>query len=394
MKKKLLVLTPRYPYPVIGGDRLRIYQVCKALADQFDLTLLSLCETQEELEMPLPDDGVYQAVHRVYLSKWRSYFNCLLALPTRKPLQVAYYQSRDFAAAFAENLHGHDAVLCHLIRTSEYAEECGKPIITEFTDAISLNYSRVKDLAKNGGAKNFIYALEQARLKSYERQVGKRSSMNVFVSNVDVGYLFPPESEERKKSWVFSNGVDVEAYPFKPNRHSKEIAFIGNMQSVQNMDAALWFAKFVMPLLASDGFTFKVVGRISAGNKERLNSFSGVEATGGVDSVVAVLDESFIGVCPMRIGAGVQNKILEYMALGLPCIASSMGYEGLQAEIDRDIFVLDTKEDIARKIKQLYSSPEDYREAAAAGRQYVLERHSWHGKLQGYVTGISRLLGV
>lgn len=382
MRKKLLVLTPRLPYPVIGGDRLRIYEVCKELCLRYELTLLSLCESEEEMHLLLPDDGVFNAVERVLLPRWRSYMNCLVALPSMRPLQVAYYQSAEFQTRVDALLDNHDAILCHLIRTTEYALYSNKPFITEFTDAISLNYLRVKELAKSGGIKNLIYSLEQTRLEKYEKRIGRASALNVFVSDIDADHLFPAGSPERGKTTVCSNGVDVEAYPFKPDRHSKEIAFIGNMQSVQNMDAALWFAKLVMPHLAPAGFTFKIVGRISDSNRARLNSYPKVVATGGVDSVVTAVEQSFVGVCPMRIGAGVQNKILEYMALGLPCVSSSLGYEGLHAVAGRDLYVLDSPEEIADVIRALYTDRATHRLIALSGRKYVEQHHSWSAKLK------------
>lgn len=390
--KRLLVLTPRFPYPVIGGDRLRIYEVCKELSLKYELTLLSLCESVEELNMPVPEDGVFSSVERVLLAKWKSYLNCFFALPTKKPLQVAYYHSTDFKRRFDKLVECNDGVLCHLIRTTDYALDCRKPFFTEFTDAISLNYSRVKQFAKSGGFKNLIYSLEQSRLETYEKRIGSLSALNVFVSDVDANYLFPGGTAERAKTLVCSNGVDIEAYPFRPDRYSKEIAFIGNMQSVQNMDAVRWFAKFVMPLLAADGFTFKVVGRISDANKKYLNSFPRVSATGGVDSVVAAVEESFIGVCPMRIGAGVQNKILEYMALGLPCIASSMGYEGLNAKVGIDLIVEDIPEKITERIRSLYLDKTLRFEIAKNARLYVELNHSWSAKLHPIQLNIDALL--
>ena len=82
--KKILILTPRFPYPVIGGDRLRIYEVCKELSKKYELTLLSLCENKEELSYEV-DDHLFKSIHRVLLPKYRSYLNCLLSLPFDKP---------------------------------------------------------------------------------------------------------------------------------------------------------------------------------------------------------------------------------------------------------------------------------------------------------------------
>lgn len=91
--KKILIITPRYPYPTIGGDRLRIVEVCKELSKYYSLTLISLCESKDELFSPLPEDKVFKKVYRVYLPKWKSIINTALNILGKKPLQVSYYKS-------------------------------------------------------------------------------------------------------------------------------------------------------------------------------------------------------------------------------------------------------------------------------------------------------------
>ena len=147
-RRKILVLTPRFPYPVVGGDRLRIYQVCKALAEHNDLTLLSFCETEAEMALPIPDDGVFTNVERVLLTRAHSYWNTLKVLFTKTPMQVGYYQSRRFAERAEVLIQNHDAVLCHLIRTAEYARNASIPRFLEMTDAISMNYRRARSHAR------------------------------------------------------------------------------------------------------------------------------------------------------------------------------------------------------------------------------------------------------
>ncbi|HFP2620956.1 TPA: glycosyl transferase family 1, partial [Escherichia coli] len=114
-RKKILVLTPRFPYPVIGGDRLRVYMLCKELSKKYDLILLSLCDQPLELEINI-NDSVFKEIHRVYLPKYKSYYNVLKALVTQKPLQIAYYQSDTFKNKYNKLIKQCDAVFCHLIR--------------------------------------------------------------------------------------------------------------------------------------------------------------------------------------------------------------------------------------------------------------------------------------
>jgi hypothetical protein len=99
MKKRLLILSPRFPFPVIGGDRVRIYHICKALSEIFELSLLSFCETKEELQFPV-SNGLFSHVERVYLPRWKSYLNAAQAVATTLPLQIAYYRSAEFKAAW------------------------------------------------------------------------------------------------------------------------------------------------------------------------------------------------------------------------------------------------------------------------------------------------------
>lgn len=392
MRKKILVLTPRYPYPVVGGDRLRIYNLCKELGKTYDLTLLSLCDDHKEMIMPHPDDGVFGEIRRVRLPAWKSYLNSLRALPSGKPLQVAYYQSSQFKAALMELLPNHDGVLAHLIRVGDYIRYIDIPKVLEMTDAISLNYKRVGTLAKAGGIRNAVYSVEQTRMWGYEKKIVDDFDLSVMVSDVDRDYLFQQNNPLRERVLVCSNGVDMAGLPYKRNRQGRVIAFLGNMNSVQNLDAVKWFAWKVMPLLLNQGFTFKVVGRIPENQRVSLNKIPGVYATGGVESVAMALDDAIVGVCPVRLGAGVQNKILEYMALGLPVVSSSMGYEGLTAQRDEEILIKDKPEDIADCIINLAQSPVQREQMAARARRYIELNHSWERMLQPFIDRVSALV--
>lgn len=390
--RRLLILTPRFPYPVIGGDRLRIYQVCKALSARFSLTLLSLCETDAEMVMPLPADGVFDRVERVLLTRSRSYLNTLLALAGSTPLQVAYYRSDPFAKAVQRLLPEHDGVLCHLIRCAEYAKGTKKPCILEMTDAISLNYERVRQLKTSGGLKAHVYRLEATRLLAYERQIVEDFDLSVLVSETDKEHLVGTDHE---KVMVCSNGVALDHLPFKDRRDSKPvIVYIGNMTSVQNMDACLYFAREVMPLVSQKvKATFRVVGRISENDAAKLRGFANIEVTGPVDDIATAVEDARLGVCPVRLAAGVQNKVLEYMALGLPVVTSSIGLEGFAAQPERDLLVADTPQGYAEAIARLWNDHALIWQLSTNGRTYVNIYHQWESRLAPLVDRVGMLLG-
>ncbi|MDY7790062.1 glycosyltransferase [Burkholderia ubonensis] len=393
-KKKLLVLTPRFPYPVIGGDKLRIYQLCRVLSRDYSLTLLSLCETPEEMCTELPDDGVFDQVERVFLSRWRSYVNTLLALPTRTPLQVAYYRSRAFAAAVSRLLPSHDGVFVHLVRCAEYVRKSDKPRVLEMTDAISLNYSRVKQLTSARGLKSRVFSVESKRLLDYERTIVDDFDLSVLVSRTDCDYLFPGASN--KKVMVCSNGVDLSGLPYVArSMASRLLIFIGDMRTVQNQDMCHFFAEAVLPLLRRRAdYRFRIVGSIVPALAERFRAYDGVEVTGRVASVAEAASDGAIGVCPMRIGAGVQNKILEYMALGLPVVTTSLGHEGLGARSGQDLLIADTPEAFVERIEWLVAHASAAVEMACHARQFVEREHGWSEMTRPLVERVDGLLSA
>lgn len=390
-RPKVLVLTPRFPYPVVGGDRLRIYHICKELAQTCDLTLLSLCETKAEKNSQVPNDAVFKRIERVFLARWRSALNALTALPTRTPLQVAYYRSSLYKREVARLVAEHDICLAHLIRTGDYIRSLQTPRVLEMTDAISMNYQRVKNLSGKRGWRARIYGIEAERLLEYERRAIGEFDAVTLVSSVDRSFLL----DERVNSSVMvcSNGVDLVQFPYiRPNTRERTIVFVGNMTTVQNLDACLYFIEEVLPILRKRGdFRFRIVGRIHPPEVSRLSKHDGVEIHSNVDSVPEAVGNAYAAVAPMRLGAGVQNKILEYLAMGLPTITSSVGLEGLATLPGRELLVADTPEIWVEQLLHLWNHIDQADAQSKAGRDYVERMHSWRSHLAPLVDTVHRL---
>ncbi len=396
MTRRLLVLAPRFPYPVVGGDRLRLHAVATTLSAHLELTLVSLCESTAELEMAVPDDGVFAEVHRVLLPPWRSKLHTALALPTRTPLQVAYYRDARFRRLAAELAPSHDGVFAHLIRTAAVALTLPRPRFLEMTDAISLNYERVRA----GGGRHrdprvAIYSVEQRRLLAAERALPDGFDASFLVSEVDRRHLFGPDPAARPDVLVCPNGVDLDRFPYRvPEPQDPPVlAFIGNMCSLQNLDAAARAARDLLPLVrrSHPQARLRLIGRIPPDKARELRAVPGVEVTGEVPDVVAAAHGAAVAVAPLRLGAGVQNKVLEYLALGLPTVTTPVALEGLAAVPGRDLLVADGDADFAAAVCRLLDSPEVRLDLAKAGRSYVERHHAWAAALAPMV---ERILGT
>lgn len=380
-RTRLLVITSRFPYPVVGGDRLRLHRMCVELAKDHRLTLLSLCDDPSELTAAVPDDGVFAEVERFYLPTWRSWLNSLLAIPTRTPLQVAYYRSAPFLARARQLAAEHDGVLAHLIRTGAGVADLPGPKFLEMTDAISLNYERAKSASRRHwfDPRTIAYRIETGRLKLFEQQIVASFDRSFLVSGVDLDYLFGPDDPRRTRVLVCGNGADVASLPYRFAPEGTDVAFIGNLKSLQNYDAALFFAADVLPLIRAErpDVRFRVVGRIDEARASSLAGYDGVDVVGEVDDVAAAVAGAGAGVAPLRIGAGVQNKVLEYFALGLPCVSTALALEGFGAENGRELLVADSAQELAAAVLQVLSDRHAAAALAAAGRDYVERHHSW-----------------
>jgi len=393
---RLLVLAPRYPYPIIGGDRLRIHHVCAQLAERYRLTLLCFCDPSE-LDAPAPPDGIFDSVEKVVLPKWQSRLNCLLALPTRVPLQLAYYWSKTFERRVADLAPQHDAILCHLIRLAEYALPFDKPRVLEMTDAISLNYQRVREKASHARLRSLIYGFEQSRLEAFERQIVDSFDAAVLVSRADRQFLFSDDPARGQKVMICSNGVDTHEFPYQFSPASSgRIVFIGNMVSLQNLDGADWFARAVLPRIRArrPDAVLEVVGNCARLEREQLGALDAVRLVGHVPSIADAVAGADVGVCPIRAGAGVQNKLLNYMALGLPSVATGIGLEGVGARPGVDVLVADSAEAMADSVLGLMNDRPRARVIAEAAREFVERQHRWPAQLEPLVDRLGELLAA
>jgi glycosyltransferase involved in cell wall biosynthesis len=372
-RPRILVLCSRFPEPPIGGERLRIFRICSELARHASLDLLTFCETEAE-RVAKSESGLFDAITRIELNTFGARARALGAVLGNQPLQIAYYKTRLFDTALKAKLNDYDAVLGHLIRMGEYIKNPvpGLVRILEATDAISLNYSRIPLGLQSRSANVLAYRIEKQRLLDYERTLPGKFDVLSFVSPVDVDFLYPSRPANLV---VATNGVDPDQFSFSGPGREKRIVFIGNITSEQNFDACVFFARSVLPLLGE--FQFDIIGRTPRHKASALARFPRVRVHGEVPSVSIAATGAFAAVCPVRMGAGVQNKVLEYLAMGLPTVSTSIGMEGLNAMHERDLLRADHPEEIAAAVLRLWQDKALSQRLAVCGRDYVVRNHSW-----------------
>lgn len=383
--RKILLVTPRFPFPVIGGDKLRVYNIVKYLSNFFGITLASLYSTKEE-ERAIPEAGIFGEVCRVRqprLASWRYTAGNLLS---GRSLQCGYFYNPGLKKVVDSKLPGHDLVLAHLIRASDYAWGTRVPSICEMTDAISMNYERA--WASGGRSlRKFIYRLEHRRCLDAERMCLESFDGCVVVSPNDKSYLMSRYPQYSSKMHVIPNGVHVEEFKMRRDKVTPgKIVFIGNMRTMQNADAVTYFSMEVFPGIRTNfpGASFWVIGADPGRQVRSLASIPGVVVTGRVKDVREAAFDAAVSVCPVRIGAGIQNKVLESMAMGIPVVTTTVGSEGLMAERGRHFTVADSADAFIAGVLELLKDNPRAEAYSRAGRSLVEERYSWAGMLRAY----------
>lgn len=395
----MLVLTPRFPYPGFGGDRMRIHQLCSALEKKYDLVLVSICQSKAELEQELPIDAPFIEAHKVFLPKWQSYIQTIVAVISGKSLQIAYYRSNKFSKKVDAilNVNKFDFMVCHLARVAPYAKSFLGVKILELSDYLPLTYSRAMSVSSNlSSLKSLAYRFEGRRIDAAQNQLANDFDLVSFVSDVDAKLFQKSSGVTFDRIATYPMGISLNDKPCLTNRSGKIIVFIGNIKTLQNHDAVSYFSKHIWPIILSvhPEAEFKVIGDIDESFKNELSSLPRIIVTGRVQSISEETRDCAIGVCPVRVAAGIQVKILDYMALGLPTVATSFGAEGLQIPDKIGIRIANTPEDFADCVIGLLSNSTERESISRNARRIVECSYSHQATDSKFQAVIDKLLSM
>lgn len=375
---KILFLTSRLPYPPFRGDKLRVFHFIRELSKKHDIILASFIEPHET-ELLKGLEPYCKRIDTVPLNKTRSYANCLAHVLSRTPFQVFYYASpameRLVSRLVAEEKP--DVIHAHLFRMAPYALGHDIPRVLDLCDSIALNYERFLKYRRDVLAP--IYRIEKSKVARYERDIVRRFDRSVVVSPVDKAYLRGGNQEDSRVD-VVSNGVDLDYFKPGPLKEpGPRVVFTGTISYFPNYDGVLYFHGGILPLVrqAVSNAEFYVVGNNPPAEVKRLAQKGNTVVTGFVEDVRPYVASASVVVCPLRAATGLQNKILEGMAMAVPVVATSLALEGIDATPGRDVLVADEPESFARAVVELLKDGERARELGEAGRRLVEEKYSW-----------------
>ena len=370
---RILVLLPRFPYPLDKGDKLRAYHQIAELAKQHEVYLFALSHSKVLHDNYDHLNTYCTAVDYIQLRWWESAWGILKAFLAGKPLQLGYWSSRRARHAYAqwERQVQPDVVYCQMVRTlpTVAGSTCRK--VLDFQDALSLNTQR--RMERSRGPLKWVLRYEYKALQRTEQEALRLFDATTVISQADRDAISPEVN-------IVPNGVDTDYFNTKHLTLDTKytIVFTGNMSYAPNVDAARWLVKEIMPLVWKQcpyGMKVLIAG---ADPKPAVKALASPKVTvsGRMDDIRRAYASARMFVAPMRIGSGMQNKLLEAMAMGLPCVTTSLAATPLGATPWEHLLVGDTADQLADLIVKL-GTDELHDTIADASRRFVQEHYSW-----------------
>lgn len=372
---RLFFLLPRVPYPTEKGDKLRAFHQIKQLSKQHEIILCALNDGyMHEDAIPVLKKYV-RAVHILPISKLAIVFNLLRTLCSDKPLQVGYYYHHRTAVQIKQLIHEYqpDFIFCQLIRVAEYVKDINVRKILDYQDVFSKGVER--RLSTSPFYLRPFLKIEYNRLLKYERACFDAFDHKIIISEPDRDLIPHPEKE---KIVVVANGVDTDFFQPLEREKKYDLVFTGNMGYPPNINSAEFLVNKILPVLISKKPDIRI---LIAGANPHLRVMvlksEYVEVSGWVPDMRECYAAARIFVAPMQIGTGLQNKILEAMAMNIPCITSPLAFQALKAKEGEEILVCQTPKEYADQIQMLLDQPVKAEHIARKGHDFSLRNFSW-----------------
>lgn len=388
---RILFLSHRVPFPPDKGDRIRSYNILRGLSQSHSIVLMSVSHEPVDPESYQRLKAYCESVEVVRMTSSFSALRTGLALLTRRPLTLAAFFSRQFDRTMRRRLREGKFDLIY-IYSSAMAQYVPLQIpIPKLMDFIDLDSQKWFDYAKQArGPMRAIYYREGVSLRAYERSVAAQCTHNVVTSKNELK-LFKTVIPDAPVMAV-PNGVDVRKEPLRSYRRNKLI-FVGAMDYFPNVDAMVYFTREILPLIRKEvpGVELYIVGRNPTARIRSLGKRGDIIVTGHVRDISPFLEDAAASVVPLRVARGIQNKILESMAHGVPVIASTIAAGGIEARHGTEVLLTDQARAFADATIAVLRDPTLRRRLSENARLFVEQKHNWDANLRCLTEWIDRL---
>jgi sugar transferase (PEP-CTERM/EpsH1 system associated) len=389
--QELLFLAHRIPYPPNKGDKIRSYHLLRFLAQRYVVHLATFVDDENDWQyvdaVKALCNGGEVCVRPLHPRMAR--VKSLSGLATGEALTLPYYRDAGMRG-WVDSLLTRRPVQHAVVFSSPMAQYVEHHAIRRIADLVDVDSDKwTQYAAKARWPGSWIYGREGRRLFDYERKIAGSFDATFFVSPAEAALFHRLAPESAARVYSFGNGVDTEYFspdaiyqnPFGDSRST--IVFTGAMDYWPNVDAVTWFAREAFPVVqrARPDARFCIVGSRPTSQVLELGRLQGVEVTGTVPDVRPYLAHARMIVAPLRIARGVQNKVLEAMAMGRPTLVTPQALEGIDAEPGREL-VLAPEDGAAFGEAALQLLGSDDVAMGRAARDRVMRDYAWSAHLK------------
>ena len=388
----ILYLVHRLPYPPNKGDKVRSFHLLEHLASRHRVFLGTFVDDPDDWQHLPVLRALCADVHAAGLQPTRAKIASLRGLLTGEALSLPFYRDAGLSRWVRETAAANalDAVVVFSSPMAQYAKT-ELPVLPMLVDFVDVDSAKWTDYAPaHAWPLSALYRREGRRLLAFEQATAARAQASFFVTENEVALFRKLSPALTAPVEALSNGVDADFFAPDPARASPfaaeelPLVFTGAMDYWPNADAVIWFATEVLPLLRQDfpNLRFHIVGRSPTAAVLALQSEQ-VNVTGTVADVRPYLQHAAAVVAPLRLARGIQNKILEAMAMGRPVVAAATCVQAITAEAGVELLAATEVRDYVGLLGQLLRSPAEAAQIGAAGRARVLADYAWSARLSG-----------
>lgn len=385
-RQRILYVAHRIPYPPDKGDKIRSWRTVEHLARRYDVHLAAFVDDREDFRHQARLEEVCASVALVPLERRLATIRSAQGLLTGEPLTFPYYRdARMTRAVRAARARGLAAEIAFSSSMAPYLADAASPVIVDLCDADSAKWAEYG--RRKGWPLSAIYAREGRLLARAETAIITRADAAFAITEEEADLLGSREGVVKPVHW-FANGVDAAYFSPTSAPHADRIdaVFVGAMDYWANVDAVSWFAREIWPKVRqsiSDA-TFYIVGSKPDAAVLALHGRDGVTVTGRVDDVRPFVAASKIAVAPMRIARGIQNKVLEAMAMEKAVVATPAALEGIDATVGAEAVAAASAPTFARECVRLIEDPQASASIGRAARARILSDYQWAAQLKRF----------
>ena len=390
--RNLLYLVHRLPYPPNKGDKITSFNMLKYLSKDFNIFMACFVDDKNDWKYIDEVKKHCKETCIVGLNPTISKIKSLVGLTKNKALSVCYYQNSKMTKWVDVIISKHkiDSVLIFSGVMAQYvSEKLSSDTVTvlDLEDVDSDKWRQYSEEHK--WPMSWLYLRESKYLLAYEARMAKEFDSTVLVSKEEATFFKKLVPEVTKKIEYRVQGVDSKFfdpyinYPEYYKKNDKVFVFIGAMDYWPNADAAIWFGKSIVPeirKLYSD-FKFYVVGMNPQNEVKELENIEGITVTGGVKDVRPYLAHAMAAILPLRVARGIQNKVLEAMAMQKPVIATSNAMQGIKSCPGYKPLIADDEKMLINAVKEIIEQLPN-NDMLKQGRKCILEKYNWDTNLQ------------